>query len=725
MSKINYELEIIGEKKIYHPRKEFIDPIVTSKKKIFEITSDNSYGKTFILNLIAYALEVDKLSDDKILKTIKERIKGYDDLSSYNLEYDIILDLPDNKTLSLSKAKGRNKLIQIDDSPPIGYNVLHKNLSVIYDVPTNPSDRLNAVIKDLDSWNNRLQDKIIKTLRYFNDISKEFDSVRNEYKIKKLEESSLKINSEIKVLKINIQEKKTTLNDLLQIKNLNNLKLLYNRKADTETKIFKITKQFKALKKPAKIEQKDEAKIKLLHTEAADVNRNFKVIISKLIEEIEGDIEISELILEKNDKHYSLIKETELNDIYKSVNYVTKQKKFIDSVDYVKDTIIRFIQGKKNDKSYVIHNSYKQFIEILKELMENEIDYLLKPATSVDSSKLITHLESIINEHKIKDFDTLRLFLNSDLKSIKGLVAQFLRVQNKLKIELKKKLVKDDDSKYYEIQGQLQDLKEFLKKVNYSIEKSRVICANDAEIDDLERFDSLDKTVDMHFNVKQKIQKTSLLKDLNKSIIELEKETKILDKESENLESNQRMNDISLKRENRKNSSKYNDEQKLKIERFIKCLQQSNNNLKGFNDVISKMKSGLLTKFESHEDIQFMELAGKIIAYSMDNKLLRADGVFAELKFYDMVKQEFHCGGDLIVKKDDVSTGLASANYLKQRIDNIDGDYVVVLLDEIGNMAQNAINTVIESIKKLEKQNRLVLAIFTRPKSDGIKIIEY
>ena len=372
MNKINYELEIIGEKKIYHPRKEFINPIVTSKKKIFEITSDNSYGKTFILNLIAYALEVDKLSDDKILKTIKERIKGYDDLSSYNLEYDIILDLPDNKTLSLSKAKGRNKLIQIDDSPPIGYNVLHKNLSVIYDVPTNPSDRLNAVIKDLDSWNNRLQDKIIKTLRYFNDISKEFDDVRNEYKIKKLEESSLKINSEIKVLKINIQEKKTTLNDLLQIKNLNNLKLLYNKKADTETKIFKITKQFKALKKPAKIEQKDEAKIKLLHTEAADVNRNFKVIISKLIEEIEGDIEISELILEKNDKHYSLIKETELNDIYKSVNYVTKQKKFIDSVDYVKDTIIRFIQGKKNDKSYVIHNSYKQFIEILKELMENE-----------------------------------------------------------------------------------------------------------------------------------------------------------------------------------------------------------------------------------------------------------------------------------------------------------------------------------------------------------------
>ena len=40
-------------------------------------------------------------------------------------------------------------------------------------------------------------------------------------------------------------------------------------------------------------------------------------------------------------------------------------------------------------------------------------------------------------------------------------------------------------------------------------------------------------------------------------------------------------------------------------------------------------------------------------------------------------------------------------------------------------MAQNAINKVIESIKKLENQNRLVLAVLTRPNSNGIKIIEY
>ena len=141
--------------------------------------------------------------------------------------------------------------------------------------------------------------------------------------------------------------------------------------------------------------------------------------------------------------------------------------------------------------------------------------------------------------------------------------------------------------------------------------------------------------------------------------------------------------------------------------------------------MISNIEKGDLSKFKDVEDIQFMELAGKIIAYSMDNKLLRADGVYAQLNFYDMIRQEFHCNGDLVIKKADVSTGLASANYLKQRIENVEGKYVVILLDEIGNMAQNAINKVIESIKKLENQKRLVLAVLTRPNSNGIKIIEY
>lgn len=727
MNNINYELEILGEKKIYTGREEFIEPIINSKNKIFEITADNSYGKTFILNLLAYALEADKLDNEKILDSIKDSISRYDDNASYNLEYDIDLDLPDNKKLSLTKAKGRNKIIQIDGGAPISHTILHKNLSVIYDVPTNPSERLNAVIKDLGYWNENLITKFTKVSRSFYDLTKEFDSVRNEEKILNLKEKSEK--SEKQILEKNklINKKNLIINDLNKILNLKNLSLLFKKNAEFELKINKKSKQFKSLEKPVKIEKKDELKIQKLNSELAKLEKDFKEVISKLIHEINDDIEISELITNNSSiiKYYNIIKDTEIKDIFSSSNYVLAQNKFIESIGYIKDSILRFIIEKKNGKSYIIHNSYKQLIDLLEELMENEIDHILKNATTVESVKLKNQLESIINEHKVKNYESLKRFLSNDLMLIKGYLSQFMRTQNQLKKENKKKLVNNDDSKYYKVQADLKDLKETFKKVKNNLTLTTATCANELNIDDLSNFNSLDKISDLRYNLESKIGTPKLLEDISSSKVIVEKEIRDLTRIVDDLESQKRLTDRSFKMEDAKNPSKYNDEQKIKIKTFLLLLQRSIKNLSVFRDLISNIEKGDLSKFKDIEDIQFMELAGKIIAYSMDNKLLRADGVYAKLNFYDMIRQEFHCDGDLIIKKADVSTGLASANYLKQRIENVEGKYVVVLLDEIGNMAQNAINKVIESIKKLENQKRLVLAVLTRPNSNGIKIIEY
>ena len=727
MSSINYELEIIGEKKKYSPRNEFITPIITSKKRIFEITADNSYGKTFILNLLAYALEADKLGNEKILETIKSSISRYDESSSYKLEYNIQLDLPDDKILSLSKKKGEGKLIQIDGSPPIGYNTLHKNLSVIYDVPTNPSERLKAVINDLSNWNNRLENKIKNTTRYFNDITKEFDSVRDEEKITDLKEKLSNQKKEISNQKNKIDDKEKLLSDILKIINLKNLNLLLKKKLELEGKIARKTKVFKTLKKPSKIEKKDETIIKELNSELANTNRNFKDIISKLIRNINNDSEISQLIIDdnNNNKQYSLIKNTDLLDAYNNDDYIKINNSILEAVYFVRDEILRFISEKKNDESYIIHNSYKQFISLLEELMENKIDHLLNTVTTVDSGELKKHLESIINKHKVKNFNALKSFLENDLKTVKGLMAQFGRTKSKLIKESKKKMVDDDESNYYKIHGELKDLKDSLKKVKNNFDLTRANCANDLNINDLNRLDSIEKISDFSLSIKNNIEKPSLLDEINNSKGLLEKEIRELNNKREQLKTEKGMTTVSLDREQAKNTSKYNDEQKEKIKMLRRALMVINNNLISFKQVITKIDTGVLNEFNDQEDILFMELAGRIIAYSMDNKLLRADGKFVKLNFYDMVKQNFHCDGDMIIKKDDVSTGLASANYLKQRIDNVDGEYVVVLLDEIGNMAQNAIDKVIESIKSLEKQNRLVLAVLTRPRSKGIKVIEY
>ena len=539
MNNINYELEILGEKKTYNGREEFIDPIINSKNKIFEITADNSYGKTFILNLLAYALEADKLDNEKILDSIKESISRYDDDASYNLEYDIDLDLPDNKKLSLTKTKGRNKIIQIDGGAPISHTILHKNLSVIYDVPTNPSERLNAVIKDLGNWNENLITKFTKVSRSFYDITKEFDSVRNEEKILNLKEKSEKIENQILEKNKLINKKNLIVNDLNKMLNLKNLSLLFKKNAEFEVKINKKSKQFKLLKKPVKIEKKDELKIQQLNSELAKLEKDFKEIISKLIHEINNDIEISELITNDSSiiKYYNIIKDTEIKDIFSSSNYVLAQNKFIESIGYIKDAILRFIIEKKNGKSYIIHNSYKQLIDLLEELMENEIDHILKNATTVESVKLKNQLESIINEHKVKNYESLKRFMNNDLKLIKGYLSQFMRTQNQLKKENKKKLVNNDDSKYYKVQADLKDLKDTFKKVKNNLTLTTATCANELNIDDLSNFNSLDKISDLRYNLESKIGTPKLLEDISSSKVIVEKEIRDLKRIVDDLES--------------------------------------------------------------------------------------------------------------------------------------------------------------------------------------------
>jgi len=727
MDDLKYNLEIIGEKTIYSPRKEIINPIVNSDKRIFAITADNSYGKTFILNLIAYALDADKLDSDRILPAIKESISRYDDKEAYNLDYTIDLVLPDNKKLSLTKEKGRGKIIQIDESSPISYSQLHKDLAVIYDVPSNPSERLNAVIKDLGIWNRNLQSKFNGIVGYLNQESKEFDSIRSEEKIADYKAKFEKTEIKIKETKEKLSDKNNLTIELTTLVNLRQLNSYLKAKDSYNAKVLRLTKSFKSLKKPQKIVKKDEVKLKQYLSELTNIESEFRRLIAKLISHINNDNEILDLITEDPTslKYYNNIQEKDIQDIILTNSYITVQENFIKHVDHIKDEILIFVNERKNDKSYIIHNSYKDFIALLENLIENDIDHLLKTATSVDSAKLKKQLESIILDHKIKNYDEIKRFFKDALNPLKGLLKQYYRTNILYEKESKKKLVSNTDSDYYKVEAQLKENDEKLKEANNLYRITAATCCRDLGISDFTKIDTTAKILRQEDFIKQKISDDELTNNLSLAKSNLDKEIQSIQKRINEFEIEKGLAFRSYERENAKTPSKYTDDHKTKIKLFSKLINRIIANTSQFNSLISNIEKGDLSKFKENEDIQFIKIAGGIIAYSMDNKLLRADGEFVELISYDMIKQEFHCSNNLIIKKDDVSTGLASANYLKQRIENVEGKYVVVLLDEIGNMAQNALDTVIESIKKLENQNRLVLAVFTRPNSNGIEIIDY
>ena len=288
--------------------------------------------------------------------------------------------------------------------------------------------------------------------------------------------------------------------------------------------------------------------------------------------------------------------------------------------------------------------------------------------------------------------------------------------------ESKKKGVDSDGEKYYMLKSEIENLNSRLQTNKLTIERNRYNLARDLGYEP-SLLDSLDEVRKIKDYIQSKVPSYINFNNLTQELNTLNRESKQLDEQIKEKDKNVGFYKALLTNESNKIKSQYSDDQQQKIKNFKRRLQMIIANFKSFSDLIININDGNLDRLENDEDVKFINVAGKIIAYSMDNKILRSDGKYVILEYYDLKKKEFYCAGDIIIRKDDISTGLASANYLRQRIENVEGDYVLILLDEIGNMAQDTLHEVIKSIKKLEEQNRLVIAVLTQPSGNKEQII--
>ena len=726
MRNIDYSLNIINEKKIFKPRPEFIDPIINSNKKIFMVTAGNGYGKTFLLNLIAYALEVDKLGDEYILKSLRESISRYSNPEDYDLSYHLNFELPDKKKLILSKESHKERIVQFEGESPIGFKNLHKYLTVLYDVPTDPHERLNAVIKDLGMWNESLSNKLNNYWSYLRNLQNDFTNVRDENKIKTYKEDIEKFN---KLIEIKINEIAGIDTVLKKLKTINSLIKLLNliRKNDVlNADKIKNENKFKTLKKPTRSNIKDDLLIKSLQRECSNSNNIFRKVILDFITIVSKNPEILELIYndKKLESSFKYVQENTIDDIIDSDNYVVKIKVFLDKISDLKDSIIRFIQTEQEGKKYIIHNFLTELLKQIDELIKYGADDVLEDITKTKTNFLKEAIGNRIGQYEIKNYDSLTKFLLNDLKLLKPTIDESFKIKIRINKENKKQGVDAKEDEYNKLKGTIDDINLKLKENSKELFSLRHSCS--AEIkEDIELLNTSENVNHIIANLKYKIGDNDLFRDLSKTISEKEGVKSTLLKQRDTQIESRNMNLVRLDLELKKNLSQFTEDTKNKINHFIDHFSKMIQNLGKFKGIINSIDQERYEKFKDEEDLEFIKVAGSIIAFSMDNRILRPDGVYTDFIYFDMIKKNFHCADGIKIKKEDISTGLASANYLKQRIDNIEGEYVIILLDESGLMNKGTLNEVIKSIKKLEDQNRLVLALLTKPRDEGILIEEY
>jgi hypothetical protein len=725
---VDYKLKIHGEKVEYFPRKEFINPLIKSNNKIFEITAGNGFGKTFLLNLIAYAFYADKLSNESILKTLKERVSDYNNQEAYSLEYKLSFDLPNGKKINLSKVNGSERIVQMEDGPSIGSSNLHNTVSILYDVPVDPSLRLNEVIKDLGSWNSRLRDKFLSYHKLLDKIESQFSNIRDENKIKNLEDSVLKLVEE-KEANLKSKHKNDELyKNLKSYSDLNKLIEDYKKIEKINGEIFKKEKEFKMSPKPDKIDKKDEILIKNLQIQLNDFKNKFKVLMLDLITIITNQNDLYDYVINDTslNKIFAFINETNIDYLVSADDNISALDDFCRKLEYLEVRLLDYINKEESGKKYIVHNFLKDLLEKIDELIENEADGILEVLTKNETNILKQEIKNRIIEHKIINYSSVKTIVKGFPNSIKVIIIQAIKLKEKIDKESKKNRIDSDGERYYKLKGELQDLKDRFNKTSKEINPLKYKLASDLDISE-SKLDTIQNASMIKSGIKSKLANDNILEDLPNAMSKCVRDGQKLNEQIEEVNKSALLNEALLLNEKKKIASQYSITEQDKIKKFKHRLQIIIKNVGEFNELINNINDGNLDKFKVMEDVKFINVAGKIIAYSMDNKILRSDGNYIPLEYYDLKSKQFHCDGDITIRKDDISTGLASANYLRQRIENVKGDYVVILLDEIGNMAQDTLVEVIKSIKKIEEQNRLIIAVLTQPsqKKEEILINEY
>jgi hypothetical protein len=723
--KIDYTLNILKEKVQYSPRLEFINPIINSKSKIFEIAGDNSYGKTFLLRLISYAFMADKLPTEVLLDSLRESITCYDDKEKYDLTYEIEFLLNENLKLKLWKESGRERLITIGDSPPLSYKNIHKDFNVVYDVPLNPNERLKGVISDLKIWNENIYKKLDRYINILRISINDFDNIRDDLKIDEL-------NKELKLLDTEIADREDNYEKLLKTKELlegyisiKDLCVNYQNQLLKTSQFGKMQTAFKKLKKPNKILKKDESVILNLSGKLNNLKDDFRTIIKDFIIELNKHNKIKEII--ENDyslnEYYNQLKSTEFETFVSPTD--SEFERIYSRINEIKSKITNFVDNEETGKSHKINHVLQELLKQIDEIILVGAEDILNEITRIDSKFLKSEISKRLAQYSISDYKSVKFFFGSDISTkIRSVVENARKVKREIEKENSKLSIDDDGDKYYAAKAEIDRTKSEIERNNSTITQLKYNITQKIKNFKEENMNDYDKANNLLSITKMQISNNSYTDNPQKAISEINSTLSNYQNKIREFNRQKLLAASRLEIESRKKIGTFTEYQKEKYRLLLKRIIGMRKTVNSYQTIIENIIN-LSYESTNINNQDFIKVAGSVIAHSLDYKILRSNGEYIKLFYYDLIERDFHCENEIIINVSEISTGLASGNYLKQRIQNVEGKYVIILLDEIGNMDQNTLKEVIKSIKVLEDQNRLLLAILTRPSTGELKVIEH
>lgn len=714
---INYTLvkkEGTMSQEVFHPNEILEKFAKNNSSRILRIKASNSLGKSFLLNLIAYASFGSSLKDEDLMLTLRNSIKEIADESDKTLEFELKIMDADGRELRFvkSKKKGSNPIVQLsnkDETKQLSVEEFTNNYKLIYDIPEKPLHRIYQIVRELKSKNQIIYRWLDQSSQKLNLIVNSLNNQKDLLKLQNWENEKLQKQKQIDHRKADyeILRKK-----YLTISTYNTLQLLKRNIDATKSRIKELkncSDEFAKMQAPKEKNQDEKFQnIIQLEKQIKDlkIDEKFKFLKESLEGEYKSSFDTIDYQILSNIENllsnylitFKTYNQEEISKIVRVVGSFATMR--------LEQLIFKSVNKNKDKDEFIFVNDFKSILEeiskenfksaVFQELFSFEIGTALEKINSYSES---------FNDFKKMDVD-FRLF-NSLLSDISKQLKEGEVLSKKLN-SIRSKIKSDpiEFKRYNTLKEKIETITSDLSKLNQKARDYRNF---------LESSGVLKNEIESRVQIEQQIQNLQGAFQ-NISYSEEELNNQLEEKDKQLLDFNKEIDELSYRitHESEKKTSILSDEKSQVTFLNSKLL----NFLKWIHDKDDLIKDDGLIKNEnpSESDEKYIKLIGIYVASSMGNKIIYQKG-YQDIQYIDYlpVTPVFITNSGMRISFSDFSGGQQSSNYLKAKLNSNDNRKYIVLFDEVANMDNESINNVVQRLKELEREKKLVLAVLVQP----------
>lgn len=692
------------------------DKIPKELSNLVLIEGPNSLGKSTLLNIIALGLFGNKSS--RINSALQEKMSALlnSDHQKIKFSFEITYEL-DNLVIRSRKSDLNSKEIIVEESldgknfTPIIYENFEKKYNLIYDIPNNPTERLPDLLKELREEQRHYGNKFMNFGNFLRDTIQQIGKTRDPKRLNEIKER----------LKRSQDEKKNLDDELPSLRTL----LRSQQKAAYIHYYYHYLSEVDRLEK-----QKKDAE-----EELENLKKTGKKIVKDLTYDKKKILEISNGLAEK---YYETTPKLEsvlpkelkqrVTEIWKKIEPHTIESSDLSAIVIEASDYLSHLENEinkiRNDQVYINANAIERLVSLLEDFESYD---LIIPKIKVTISEFI----NLLKEENKKSKEIVERY------NIYNTIYENLKLIKESAIELRRKLEYYKDTqqrvgefsenfevKLVQLNNKLSVIEDMLKcaKKKCSHYYTRCISLN---IDE-EKLQKPYKEIISEIPINEELEEwlrlgeegvLRRLADLEEKIQTKEERRRdlaiIIDKDQAEVERLEKL-------EPHKYEKFYNELNDIHIKVYFYAKKILDTYYNALNSLIkNEIKKD---EIDNNEEIKkyfeevWIYLAHKIGEFKHIDRTYKAKAI-------DLISKRIVTEEGTIIYLIDMGTGQSQSAFLRSLLNaSNDGRKIIAFFDEIAMMDDNSLNPIIERMRELYYEKRLLLGILVQKRTDKINI---